>query len=291
MKPPPFQYHRPDTVAQVLGLLAQHGADCRILAGGQSLVPMLNLRLMRPAVLIDLNACPELDFIAVRGSMLTLGAMVRQINAVRSEVVVQHCPMIAQALSWAGPVAVRSRATVGGTLAHADRVAELPAVALAMDAVLVIESLRGRREVPASEFFLGDLTTVIEPDEFLREVHVPTYMPHARSVFHEVSVRREGVAVVGLAAYLARSGNRIDKLALVAMGVDSVPRRLFQAEAVLTGGSVDPRTIDHAASAAFDELDPASDPYASAGYRRHVVSKLVHKALNQLVSEGPIHEH
>src|SRR5947207_11801144 len=168
MKPPAFRYFAPTTIDEVVRLLGEHGADARVLAGGQSLVPLMNLRIVRPAALIDLNRCPGLDYIERRGSRVAIGAMTRQIDAMNSAVIRENCPLVSQALAHTGPVAVRSRATVGGTLAHADRVAELPAVAVALDAVLVIEGINGRREVAATDFFLGDLTTAIEPGEFLR---------------------------------------------------------------------------------------------------------------------------
>ncbi len=285
MKPPVFSYHAPAEVSGVVALLAEHGVDARVLAGGQSLVPIMNLRMIRPAVLIDLNQCAGLDYIELRDGYLAFGPMTRQIDAMKSPLVRKHCPLVSQALSWAGPVAVRSRATVGGTLAHADRVAELPAVAIALDAVMVIEGAKGRREVAAADFFLGDLTTAVEPDEFLRETRFPVCEPDAFSSFSEVSVRQEGVAVVGLAVYLVKDGTKVRKAAIAAMGVDAAPVRLRAAEGELLSRGLTPNAIEEIARIACDEIDPTADPYASAAYRKHVIGAMVKSALQDAISK------
>lgn len=281
MRPPAFSYFAPKTVSEVVDLLAQHGADARVIAGGQSLVPLLNLRIIRPAVLIDLNQCLELNYIARRGDHLAVGPMTRQIDAMKSRLVQESCPLVSEALEWTGPVAVRSRATVGGTLAHADRVAELPAVAVALDAIMVIEGANGKREVAARDFFLGDLTTAVQPNEFLREIQFPVRHENAFSSFSEVSVRQEGVAVVGLAVYLISCGKDIQKVSLSAMGVDSVPVRLRLAEAELIKRGLEPHAFMDISKIASEEIDPMSDPYTSAAYRRHVIGSMVNKALTK----------
>jgi len=285
LKPPAFRYFAPGTVEEAIALLAEHGADARVLAGGQSLVPLMNLRIIRPAALIDLNRCSGLDYIERRGSRLAIGPMVRQMNAMQSSVIRTHCPLIAQALAHAGPVAVRSRATVGGTLAHADRVAELPAVAMALDAILVIEGSNGRREVAAPEFFLGDLTTAIEPGEFLREVIFPVCAEGSVSTFFEVSVRQEGVAVVGLAAHFVKEAGRIRKAALAAMGVDAAPVRLNKTEAALEK-SADGTALDDIARIASGEIEPMADLNATAAYRRHVIGAMVRKAARNALAKA-----
>jgi carbon-monoxide dehydrogenase medium subunit len=210
--------------------------------------------------------------------------MTRQLDAMQSSVTRTQCPLVSQALAYTGPVAVRSRATVGGTLAHADRVAELPAVAVALDAVIVIEGVNGKREVPAADFFLGDLTTAIEPGEFLREVRFPVCEAYSFSTFSEVSVRQEGVAVVGLAAYLVKDGQRIRKAALAAMGVDAAPVRLREAEAALAERGTSSAAIDEVAKIASGEVSPITDAYASTAYRKHVIGAMVKKALHSAVS-------
>jgi CO/xanthine dehydrogenase FAD-binding subunit len=281
MKPPIFSYFAPKSVPDVVGLLAEYGADARVLAGGQSLVPIMNLRIMRPVALIDLNRCKALAYIEKRDNYVAIGAMTRQLDASRSAVTNEHCPLVAQALEKTGPFAVRSRATVGGTIAHADRVAELPSVAVALDAVMVVEGIEGSREIPASNFFLGDLTTSIVPGEFLREVRFPVCPYGSFSKFSEVSVRQEGVAVVGLAVYLERAAGAVTKIAISAMGVGSAPVRLSNAEAHLLGKHLSPSTIETAAHFASVEADPMADPYASAAYRKHVVASMLRNSLQE----------
>lgn len=281
MRPPAFSYFAPRTVEEVVKLLAQHDGEARVIAGGQSLVPLLNLRIIRPAALIDLNRCPELDYIEQRGDWLAFGPMTRQLDAAQSAVVRQLCPLVADALEWTGPVAVRARSTVGGTLAHADRVAELPAVAIALDAVMVIEGAGGQREVSAQEFFLGDLSTVIEPTEFLREVRFPISAPHAFTNFTEVGVRQEGVAVVGLATYIEAATGEVQKIALAAMGVDAAPVRLTSAEEILQQQGINPDSIEAATQAAREQIDPMGDVYTTAAYRKHAVGGLLNRVLHQ----------
>lgn len=279
MKPPVFRHFAPKTSAELIVLLGEHGADARVLAGGQSLVPLMNLRIVRPAVLIDLNRCAGLDYVERRGSKVAFGAMTRQMDAMRSSIAQSDCPLVAQALQHAGPVAVRNRATVGGTLAHADRVAELPAAAVALDAVMVLDGVNGRREVAAAEFFLGDLTTAVQPGEFLREALFPVFDTGAVSTFQEVGVRQEGVAVVGLAAYLVRDGSRVRKSAFAAMGVDAVPVRLRTCEAALEGRTIDATAADEIAKIAAAEINPVTDLVASAAYRKHVIGAMLKKVL------------
>jgi carbon-monoxide dehydrogenase medium subunit len=280
MKPPAFRYVAPRSIEEIRTLLAQYGAEARLLAGGQSLVPLMNLRIVRPSVLIDLNQCPELQYIERRGCQIAYGAMTPQMNAMVSPMTQAYCPLVAQALAHAGPVAVRNRATVGGTLAHADRVAELPAVAITLDATLMIEGSGGAREVTAGDFFLGDLTTAIEPGEFLREARFPVLGENSWSSFAEVSVRQEGVAVVGLAVYVARDeGGRVRRAGLTAMGIESKPIRLRACEAALQQGGLETTTLDDVVKLASQEIDPVSDLYASAGYRKQVVAALLKRAL------------
>ena len=283
MKPPVFDYHAPETVDGVIALLRQYGAEARVLSGGQSLVPMLNLRVLKPAALIDLNLCPALDYVRREGDWLAVGGMARQFDTMEHPLVRALCPLVSLALEHAGPVAVRCRATVGGTIAHADRVAELPSVAMALDAQMVIDGIHGSRTVDAQEFFQGDLSTAIVPGEFLREVRFPVCAPDSYALFQEVSVRQEGVAVVGLAAYAAPGAG----IALAAMGVDGLPLRLRQTEALVRErglGTVG--VMDAAVDCARAEVEPSADPYATAAYRRHVVGVLVQRALQGAIDKG-----
>jgi carbon-monoxide dehydrogenase medium subunit len=280
MKPPPFVYAAPRVVDEVLALLAQHGPDARLLAGGQSLVPLMNLRMARPEVLIDLNKCADLNRIERGQDDVTYGAMVRQIDAQLSEHARDCCPLLSKALAQAGPIAVRNRATVGGTLAHADRAAELPGVAVALDATLVLASTSGQRKVPASEFFLGDMTTELRPDEMLRAVTFPVSDRAGFSGFLEVGLRREGIAIVGLAAQISFGKSReIREARLAVVGVDPAPVRLTSVEAELNGQQLTAALVAKAGELARAAVDPLDDAYVKASYRKHVTASLVQRAL------------
>ena len=284
MKPTPFSYFEPETNEEVLVLLAEHGWDARLLAGGQSLVPLMNLRLARPEVVIDLNRCAELETIEQAEGAVSYGPMVRQIDAERSRITRGHCPLISKALAHAGPGAVRIRATVGGTLAHADRTAELPGVAMALGTTLVLESSSGRREVPAQEFFLGDLTTTIEPEEMLRAAVFPVTGTNTFSDFFEIGLRREGAAIAGLAAHIVlEEGSVVKETRLAVIGVGSRPVRLESVEATLKGQELTPALIAQVRDIASESVDPTEDAHATARYRKHVTGALVKKALEGAV--------
>ncbi len=283
MKPASFLYHAPTTLEEVLTLLAEHGSDARVLAGGQSLIPLMNLRMARPEVLIDLNRCLDLAHISSGETSVAYGAMVRQRDAERSEITRSGCPLVAKALARTGPVAVRSRATIGGTLAHADRAAELPGVAMALDAILVLESASGRREVSAEDFFMGDMTTAINPDEMLTAAVFPVAEPNSYSGFFEVGLRREGVALVGIAAQVIfGEGKVIRDARLAIIGVESLPVRLRSVEADLKGRELGAALIAQAAELATQAVDPIGDVHANARYRKFVAGSLVRRALGEV---------
>jgi carbon-monoxide dehydrogenase medium subunit len=282
MKPASFRYLAPRSAGEALQMLAEHGEDARLLAGGQSLVPLMNLRMGKPKVLIDLGGCADLAFVEERGDSVAYGAMTCQIDAQRSPVTQAHCRLVGQALALAGPVAVRNRATVGGTLAHADRSAELPGVAAALDAVFVIDGPRGRREVSAERFFIADLTTDVQPGEMLREVRFPKLGAGCFSTFVEVGLRARDMAVAGVAA--AISFNRDGSCAtprLAVIGVEAAPVRLRSLEAKLVSRKLDAALIAQVAQVAAGLVQPLSDVHATEGYRRHVVGALVAQALEQ----------
>jgi len=279
MRPAPFSYFAPDSLDEVLALLAQYGDDARVLAGGQSLIPLMSLRMGRPEVLIDLNRCAELATIERREGHVAYGAMVRQIDAQHSALTMAECPLVAKAVGSAGPIAIRNRGTVGGTIAHADRSAELPGAVVALDATMVIASASGEREVSAAEFFLGDMTTAVDTGEMLREVRVPQCDPAAFSSFREVGLREEGVAIAGLAAEVEFNGKAVRRARLAVIGVDSAPLRLSRVEADLVGSTIDEQAIAEAVAHATSVLEPVDDAHASARYRRHVVGSLLRRTL------------
>jgi len=275
MRPAPFRYLAPRSSGEALALLAQHGEDARLLAGGQSLVPLMNLRMGRPGVLIDLGNCADLAYVEDRGDVLAYGPMTRQIDAQRSPLTEKHCRLVGQALALAGPLAIRNRATVGGTLAHADRSAELPAVAAALEATFVIENKEGRREVPAAKFFVADLTTAVQPGEMLREVRFPKIPAGTFTTFVEAGLRTRDLALAGVAACVGPSPR------LAVIGVEATPRRLVEVEAMLVRQRLDAPLIKAAAAKASSLVEPITDIHASDAYRRHLVGALVAQALEQ----------
>lgn len=287
MKPAPFDYVAPTLVDEALAQLAQHGDDARLLAGGQSLVPLMNMRLMQPAVLIDLGRCAGLDRIEDADDAIVCHAMVRQIAAEESPLVRAHCPLLAAALPYLGGPANRNRGTVCGSLAHADRLAELPAVAMALDASFEIAGNGGQRRIAAAEFFQGDLATAVETGEMLRGVRFPKAKGDTRAAFVEVGNRRHGFALLGVAAQVTLDGDGACADArLAVMGVDDRPMRLSEAEAALQGRPLDDAAIAASAEATTASVEPQGDNAASADYRRRVSGVLVMRALRQITGEA-----
>ena len=226
MKPPPFEYHAPGSLPEALDLLARLGPDAKVLAGGQSLVPLLNLRLARPAHLVDINNLAELGEIQPLDGGLKIGAMVRQRAAERSDLVRERCPLMAEALPFIGHPQIRNRGTVGGSLAHADPASELPAVAAALDADLVVQSVRGERVLKPEDFFVSFLTTSLEPDELLVELRVPAWPSGAGWAYLEISRRHGDFAMVGVASIvrLAADGS-VAEARLAYTGAGGAPIR------------------------------------------------------------------
>lgn len=287
MKPARFAYHAPETLSEVLALLADTDSDVRVMAGGQSLMPMMRLRISQPEILVDLNRVEALKTVTAADEHVRIGAMVRQAHAMRDADIATVCPLIAKALHHAGPIAVRNRGTIGGTLAHADRTAELPAVAVALDAIMEIDGVDGPREVPASDFFLGDLSTAIDTGEMLVAVRFPRLDPTGFCHFDEVSLRNEGAALASLAVSLTfENTGAVAQAALAVAGVEPAPLRLTDVEAILTGYPLTADRIARAAKAAHDQIDPLDDPLIPARYRRHITRTLVARALH---AASPIH--
>jgi carbon-monoxide dehydrogenase medium subunit len=287
MKPAPFEYVAPESEAEVLELLHRHGDDARLLAGGQSLVPMLNLRIVQPAVIVDLGRCAPLAYLNQENGALVCGTMTRQIMAENSPEVRQGCPLLAAALPYLGGKAHRNRGTVGGTLAHADRLAELPAVALALEAEIIEHSAGAERTVAAADFFLADLTTALQEGEMLHAVRFPKATTNERSAFAEVGNRRHGFAVVGVAAVLeVGNDGACTKARLAAMGVGATPVRLMEAEQILEQGSLGEDAVRAAGDAAVRAVDPTDDIHASAAYRRRLTATLVQRSVQEAVGSG-----
>ena len=268
-------------------LLASADHDVKILAGGQSLVPMLNLRLVRPAVLIDLNGVPGLDHITLSaGGGLSIGALVRHAALAGSAAVIERAPLLAEAARHVGHAAIRHRGTLGGSLAHADPAAELPAALVALGAELVLHGRRGSRMIEASEFFLGLMTTALAPDEILLEIRVPPQGPGWG--FAEVVRRAGDFALAGVVVLVGRpagSSGRCESARLVGFGVGDRPVRFAAAEEILTSSGVDPSAaVAQAAAAAAEACDPPDDVHASAEYRRHLAAVLTEDAVSRALT-------
>lgn len=283
MKPVPFEYHRPQSLAETFDLLDRYGDDGRILAGGQSLVPTLNMRLATPRAVIDINRLPDLDVIRLTPEGLVIGALARHEALERSALVREHAPLIAAAMPHVGHAAIRSRGTLGGCLVLADPAAELPACAVAVDGTIRVLSRRGRRELPSAEFFRGVYTTALEPGEIVTELVVPRMAPGWRSGFDELARRHGDFALAGLAARVRVEGNRIADSRLVFFGVGTGPVRARAAEAALLGGRADDTALTTAGRALDGELDPPGDVHGSPALRRHLARVLLARVVRKLV--------
>jgi carbon-monoxide dehydrogenase medium subunit len=280
MKPPPFEYLRPADLDGVLAALSRNSGETKILAGGQSLVPMMNLRLVAAKRLVDINRVPGLDRIAVEGDRLVIGALARHTDVLASPVVRQYAPLVAAAYRHVAHRPIRNRGTIGGNLAHADPASELPAVMLALDAEMVLRSHAGERQVPAERFFLGTLETAARPDELLTAIHIPLAAGSRRWGFEEMSQRQGDFALVAVAATFAVDGGRCANPRLGYAGVADHAVRIAAAEAALDGRSPDEALFEEVAAKAAEAVDPPADVHADAAYRRDLVRALTRRALS-----------
>jgi len=279
MKLPPVDYEAPTTVSEAVELLAEHQDEASVLAGGQSLIPLLALRLAHPAVLIDINGVDELSGVSMTDGWVAIGAMTREYVAEESETVADAVPLLAAALPLIGHEAIRSRGTIGGSLAHADPAAELPAVARALDAQFVVRGPSGERVIPAAQWFEGYLTTARRPDELLVEVRFPAAGPDTGASFEEVARRHGDFAIVGLATSLVLSDGVISEARLAFAGVSDVPVRATAAEDLLAGETPSAELFDEAARRATEDLDPPADLHGSSDYRKTVAAAVVRRGL------------
>jgi carbon-monoxide dehydrogenase medium subunit len=289
VKLPYVEYEAPATVAEAVGLLAEHQDEASVLAGGQSLIPLLALRLARPAVLIDINGLGELSGVATADGWVAVGAMTREYVAEESAVVADAVPLLAAALPLIGHEAIRSRGTIGGSLAHADPAAELPAVALALGAEFVVRSQSGERVIPAAEWFEGYLATSRRADEILVEVRFPAAGPDTGAAFQEVARRHGDFAIVGLAASLTFAGGAISDARLAFSGVADVPVRAAGAEEFLAGMRPSPELFAEAARRAAAGIEPPADLHGSSEYRKKIAATLVRRGLQAAADSAQQH--
>ena len=262
--------------------MSQSGPDAKILAGGQSLVPLLNLRLTRPKILVDLNGIPGLDRIRETAEGLAIGAMARQSRVERSSIVQERCPLLAEAIRHIGHLAIRHRGTIGGSLVHADPAAELPAVALALDAKFDVLGDGMARAIRADEFFVDYLTTALRPDEILREIVFPVLQPSSGYAVEEIARRHGDFAVAGIVAVVDLNGDgRIASARIALFGVAPTALRAPAVEQALTGQQPNDELIKDAAAVLPDMLDPPGDIRASSAYRKRAATVLMARALTK----------
>jgi carbon-monoxide dehydrogenase medium subunit len=279
VKAPRFSYVRAESIGQVLRLLAEHGEEARILAGGQSLMPTLNMRLSQPRLLIDINRLGTLAGIGLEGGEVRIGALTRHAEVARSPLVARHLPLIAEAMPHVAHVAVRNRGTFGGSLALADPAAEMPACAVALDATLVVESVRGRREIAARDYFKGLYETERRPDELLIEARIPTMRPGTVPVFLELARRHGDFAVAGLAFALEMEHGVVKDGRLVYFASEVKPTLGLGTLAAIKGKPLNEETRKAAVAALSGDLDPMSSPQGSARMRLHLQRVLTRRAL------------
>jgi aerobic carbon-monoxide dehydrogenase medium subunit len=289
VKPAPFEYYCPRTLAEALALLAQHGSDAKPLAGGQSLIPAMNFRLATPAVLVDLNAIEGLAFVAHSDAdaMLRIGAMTRHCELERDGVIAAQVPLITATMPHVAHAAIRTRGTIGGSLAHADPAAELPAVMLALNASFTLTSAHGSRSVSAETFFEGLFTTALAEGELLTNVTIPV-VSGRRFAFREISRRHGDFALAGVAVAITLDDDgRCAEARVALLSVGERPMLASSTARVLLGQQPSVELLRAAADAANHDIDPPSDIHASSRYRRQLVTVLTRRALQEALGALP----
>jgi carbon-monoxide dehydrogenase medium subunit len=289
MKPARFAYHAPESVADAVGLLGEFGDEGKVLAGGQSLIPMLAMRLARFENLVDLRRVPDLTGIERDGGRVRIGAMTTPATVERSEVVVSAVPLLARAAAFVGHLAIRNRGTLGGALAHADPAAEFPAVALALDAELEAVGPAGPRRVPAADFFVSTLTSALEPDEVLVAAHFPIWTGNCGFAVHEYARRHGDYAMAGVVCGVQVSGDRVARSSIAFISMGSTPARAGAAEAALTGRALDDIDPAETARIAVEGLEPAGDMHVTGRQRTGMARALVRRALDDAIAEATRH--
>jgi carbon-monoxide dehydrogenase medium subunit len=279
VKPAKFAYHAPHSLAEAVALLKSYAGEARVLAGGQSLIPMMNFRIAAPSAIIDLNRMPGLDYIRHETGTVRIGAMTRQRNIEFSGVIAETLPLLRDAIKLVGHLPTRSRGTIGGSLAHADPAAELPMMLQVLEGEVVALGTAGERVIKAGEFFRSLLATALTTEEILTEVRFPVMPANAGYAVEEFARRHGDFAICAVAAVLVREGARCAKARLATGGTGPVPLRLKSAEAVLEQNGLDEAAIEQAAAAAAREVEPMSDQHGSAEFRRHLTRVLAGRAL------------
>ncbi|MGD9038005.1 MAG: xanthine dehydrogenase family protein subunit M [Desulfobacteraceae bacterium] len=286
MKPNAFEYFAPNTVKEAVGLLERYEDEAKILAGGQSLVPIMNFRLGRPEVLVDINGIQDLDYIKEKGEALLIGALTRERDLELSPLVKEKCPILAEAVSFIGHVPIRNRGTIGGSLVHADPSSELPTVICCLNGEMRVVSPLGERALAPEEFFLTYLTTSLEPSEILIEVRVPTLPQNTAWSFVELTRRSGDFAIVGVATVLFMEDGGVCREARIALGgVAPTPVRAEEAEELLSGQVITEELIQEAGEEAAEATETEPDYHASAEYRKDMARVFVQRGLHEALSK------
>jgi aerobic carbon-monoxide dehydrogenase medium subunit len=285
MKPAKFEYHAPASVDEALAILKRYDGEARVLAGGQSLVPMMNFRLAQPRAIVDLNRIAALAYIEQAGEVVRIGSMTRQRRLEFDPMVAAKLPLLREALRWVGHLPTRSRGTIGGSIAHADPSAEIPMVLQALEGEVVARGPQGERRIPARDLFHAALTTSLAPLEIITEVRFPAMPAQAAYAVEEFARRKGDFAIAAIAVMLVRDGERCTKARLATAGVGPASIRLRDAEAVLERDGLGDTAIAEAADKAKAQVDPISDLNGSAEYRRHLTGVLMQRAVLKAI--GP----
>jgi aerobic carbon-monoxide dehydrogenase medium subunit len=279
VKPTPFAYFAPSALDEALDILADRGREARVLAGGQSLIPLMNFRAVSPAALVDIGRIPGLDRIEAENGAIRIGCMVRQRAAEYAPLIGERLPLLREAIGWIGSLPVRSRGTICGSLAHADPAAELPMVMKVLDAEILARSATRSRTIAVEDFFRGAFVTTLAADEMIVALRVPAMRPGAGFAFQEFAQRRGAPTIAAVAVMLERAGARCTKARIAAAGVGPVPIRLFAPEGIVERSGPSDEAIEAASELAAEMVDPISDLHASADFRRHLTQVLVKRAL------------
>jgi aerobic carbon-monoxide dehydrogenase medium subunit len=282
MKASAFSYARATSVVNALELLAAHGDDAKVLSGGQSLLPTMNLRLITPQLIVDIGGIAELKGIAVKGDVLTIGALTRHVDLQRSPDIAMHAPLLADAIGHVAHPAIRNKGTIGGSIAHADPASELPACMVALDATIVIRGPAGERRVAAGDFFTGIYETALSADELLTAVELPVARKNAAHFFREFARRHGDYAIVGAAAQAIVENDRFADLRLVFFAVGDRPHRA-RATSKLINVAITLEILSDASTALGDELDPPDDQQATTSMRRHLAKVLLTRCVAGLL--------
>jgi carbon-monoxide dehydrogenase medium subunit len=286
VKPAKFEYHTPASVDEALAIMGRYDGEARVLAGGQSLVPLMNFRLATPRAIVDLNRIAELAYVGEDGEIVRIGSMTRQRRLEFEPLVAAKLPLLREALRWVGHLPTRSRGTIGGSIAHADPSAEIPMVLQALEGEIVARGSQGERRIAAQNLFHAALTTSLAPLEIITEVRLPAMPAQAGYAVEEFARRKGDFAIAAVAVTLVRDGERCTKARLATAGVGPIPIRLRDAEAVLEQKGLSEDAITEAADKAAAEVDPVSDLNGSAEYRRHLTGVLTSRAVAKAIAAG-----